>query len=151
MCFRLIGLSLFVLATVLPAAGVEDEAIRQLIGRYLDVRNGKSAESLRDLFTADADQLVSTGQWRRGVDALVAGATASSKKENGQSQITVESVRMVGGECAIAESRYETTTAGSATGTAAARRMWSTFVLQKTGSGWRIAAIRNMLPSPAQP
>ena len=27
------------------------------------------------------------------------------------------------------------------------RRMWSTFVMVKEADGWRIAAIRNMLPA----
>jgi hypothetical protein len=26
--------------------------------------------------------------------------------------------------------------------------MWSTFVMTREGGGWRIAAIRNMLPAP---
>jgi len=31
------------------------------------------------------------------------------------------------------------------------RKMWSTFVMTRDSNGWRIAAIRNMLPAPATP
>jgi len=93
--------------------------------------------------TPDADQLVSTGQWRHGLDNLVEGAIASSKKETGHSSVTLESVRLLGNDTAIADGRYETSPAGSA----AVRKMWSTFILQRTHTGWRIAAIRNMLPA----
>lgn len=125
------------------AAPSDDTAIRQLIQHYVDVRNHMDEAVLRTLFTPDADQLVSNGQWRRGLDNLVQGAIASSKKETGQSTITVESIRLLGNDTAIVDGRYETTTTGST----APRKMWSTFILQRTPNGWRIAAIRNMLPA----
>jgi uncharacterized protein (TIGR02246 family) len=130
-----------------PGLTADENTIRQLIQRYVDARNQMDQAALRELFTADADQLVSTGQWRRGLDNLLEGAMASSKKENGKSSVTIESVRMLGKDGAIADGRYET----SALGDAPPRKMWSTFVLQRTGDGWRITAIRNMLPTPAVP
>jgi uncharacterized protein (TIGR02246 family) len=130
-----------------PTASKDDNAIRHLIERYVEARNHMDERALHGLFTADADQLVSTGQWRRGLDNLLQGAMASSKKENGKSSVTVESVRMVGKDAAIADGRYETSGADAS----ATRKMWSTFIMQRTTEGWRIAAIRNMLPTPAAP
>lgn len=126
------------------AATADDDAIRALVQRYMDARNHKDATAVRELFTPDADQLVSTGEWRRGLDALLAGAMASSKRETGQSTVTLESVRLIARDTAIADGRYQT----SSIGNAAPRNMWSTFVLLRTKAGWRIAAIRNMLPAP---
>lgn len=123
-----------------------DKEIRQVIQRYMDARNHIDVAALRQLFTPDADQLVSTGQWRRGLDNLIEGATASSKKENGQSVVTIESIRLPSHNVAIVDGRYETTTAGASN----PRKMWSTFVLIRTGNEWRISAIRNMLPAPAK-
>jgi len=141
---RLILTLLLVLSSCAAvAAPTDDTAIRQLIQHYVDVRNHMDEAVLRTLFTPDADQLVSTGQWRRGLDNLVQGAIASSKKETGHSTVTVESLRLLGNDTAIVDGRYET----SATGSAAPRKMWSTFILQRTTDGWRIAAIRNMLPA----
>ena len=128
-----------------PPSTVDESAIRQVIQRYMDARNHMDAAALRVLFTEDADQLVSSGQWRRGLDNLLQGAMASSKKENGKSSVTIESLRMLGKDGAIVDGRYETSTG------VAARKMWSTFILQRIGQGWRIAAIRNMLPAPAAP
>lgn len=130
-----------------PTSNTDDTAIRQLIQRYVEARNHMDQAALRELFTEDADQLVSTGQWRRGRDNLLQGAMASSKKENGKSSVTIEAVRMLGKDGAIADGRYET----SAADASSPRKMWSTFVVQRTGVGWRIAAIRNMLPTPAAP
>jgi uncharacterized protein (TIGR02246 family) len=130
-----------------PTAAKDDNAIRHLIERYVEARNHMDERALHGFFTPDADQLVSTGEWRRGLDNLLQGAMASSKKENGKSSVTVESVRMVGKDAAIADGRYETSSAGAS----APRKMWSTFVMQRTTEGWRIAAIRNMLPTPSAP
>lgn len=126
-----------------PAPAPDDAAIRQLVQRYVNARNHANDAAVRELFTPDADQLVSTGEWRRGLDALLKGAMASSKKETGQSSVVLESIRLLGNNTAIADGRYETSVIGGV----APRKMWSTFVLQRTGSGWRIAAIRNMLPA----
>jgi uncharacterized protein (TIGR02246 family) len=139
----------FLTVALLCAAdsSADDSAIRQVIQRYMDARNHMDQAALRELFTPDADQLVSNGQWRHGLDNLLEGAMASSKKENGKSTIAVETVRMIGKDAAIADGRYET----SAAGAASARKMWSSFVLRRTANGWRITAIRNMLPTPTAP
>ena len=123
-----------------------DEAgIRQIVQQYVDARNNKDGVAVRTLLTADADQLVSTGEWRRGIDALVRGAMASSQKETGKSSIAIDSIRFVDDSVAIADGRYETSTAA----TGQSRNMWTTLVLKRTNVGWRITAIRNMLPAPA--
>lgn len=123
----------------------DEKAIRELVGKYMAARNGRDPQATRALFTSDADQLVSTGEWRKGIDALVQGAMASSQKEASKSSITIESIRFVDRDVAIADGRYETVSAS----TGASRKMWTTLVLKREDSGWRIAGIRNMLPSPA--
>ena len=125
----------------------ENRAIRAVIHRYVDVRNHFDEAALRELFTQDADQLVSNGEWRRGLENLVQGAAASSKKENGRSSVVVDHIRLLSPNVAIVDGRYET----SAAGASSPRKMWSTFVLLKKEGRWRIAAIRNMLPSAPLP
>ena len=70
---------------------------------------------------------------------------ASSESSGGKRTITVETVRFVAPGAALADGRYEIAGVGGAP----ARRMWSTFLITRTPDGWRIAAIRNMLPAPA--
>ena len=64
-------------------------------------------------------------------------------RTGGNRTITLETIRFPARDVAIADGRYEITG-----GTGGDRRMWSTFVMTREGSVWRIAAIRNMLPAP---
>ena len=126
----------------------DEAAIKDVVARYVDARDRKDAKATEALFTADADQLVSSGEWRKGRDAVVRGTMASSESSGGKRTITVETVRFVTPDSALADGRYEI---GGLNG-APPRRMWSTFLITRTKDGWRIAAIRNMLPAqPAPP
>jgi uncharacterized protein (TIGR02246 family) len=134
-----------VVAGVLSAQTPADElAVRQVVQRYVDARQTKNAAAVEALFTADADQLVSTGEWRKGRPQVVKGTMASSQKSQGTRTITVTSVRMLAPGVALADGRYEI----AASGSAAARKMWASLTLVRGADGqWRIAAIRNMLPA----
>ncbi len=131
--------------TATPAA--DDAAIRDVVKKYVDAREQRDPKAVEALFTADADQLVSSGEWRKGRPALVTGTMASSARTGGTRTVTIETVRMIAPNVAIADGRYEI--AGLAGG--ATRQMWSTFVMTKDKDGWRITAIRNMLPAPPVP
>ena len=117
-------------------------AVRALVERYQAARDKSDAAALAALFVADADQLVSSGEWRRGREAVVTGSLGSSQRTPGRRTLTVETVRMVGPGVALADSRYDI---AQADGTV--RRMWASWVIVKDGAGWKIAAIRNMLPT----
>ena len=145
-------LALLVVWTFLPGpasqdvGGSDDAAVRDVVTRYVAARDGSDAAAIRALFSADADQLTSSGEWRKGREDVVRGALASSKTNPGARTITVESVRFPAPRVAIADGRYEI--AGGGQG--AARKMWTSFVMIKEGTAWKIAAIRNMLPAPAR-
>ena len=129
------------------ARGKDDAAIREVVSKYVDARERIDPKAVEELFTTDADQLVSSGEWRKGRDAVVRGTMASSNSTGGKRTITVESVRMLTPDVAIADGRYELTgLAGGAT-----RSMWTTLVMKRTEKGWRISAIRNMLPAAPAP
>jgi uncharacterized protein (TIGR02246 family) len=123
-----------------PAAA-NDDAVRAVVRRYVEAREARDPKAVAALFTADADQLVSSGEWRVGRDNVVTGSLASSAQTGGKRTIDVERVRFVSVDVAIADGRY------SITGEGNDRRMWSTFVIVKASGEWRIAAIRNMLPA----
>jgi uncharacterized protein (TIGR02246 family) len=135
---------LLLLAFSLPLVAQQakdDAALRGLVKTYLEARDRDDAQAVGALFTKDADQLVSSGEWRRGVDDLVKGTLASTRS-GGKRTLTVETIRYLTPDTAIGDARYELV------GAADTRRMWSTFVFVRTSAGWRIAAIRNMLPAP---
>ena len=122
----------------------DDAAMRAIVQRYVDAREHRDPKAVEALFTADADQLVSSGEWRKGRDAVVTGTMASSQRTGGTRTITVESIRMITPGIALVDGRYDL--AGLAGGQT--RRMWTTLIVKRTPDGWRIAGIRNMLPAP---
>jgi uncharacterized protein (TIGR02246 family) len=136
-------LSLIFVPGVLLFAQGDESAIRQVVQKYVDARESMVAKAIEALFTEDADQLVSTGEWRKGRGEVVKGTMASSQSSAGKRTITVVSVRFPAPGVAIADGRYEI--AGPVT-----RSMWTTLVLTRGSDGWRIAAIRNMLPAPSK-
>jgi len=141
-------LLIYLLSSVaLFAQSRDDAAVRQLVQKYMDARDQNDARAIAAIFTADADQLVSSGEWRKGRDALVKGTMASSQSSGGKRTITVTSVRFLAPTVAIADGHYDLTgLAGGAT-----RNMWTSIVCTRTTDGWRIAAIRNMLPAAPAP
>jgi uncharacterized protein (TIGR02246 family) len=125
----------------------DEGPIREIVQKYMDARDRQDAHALESLFTADADQVVSSGEWRKGRDAVVRGTLASYRNTGGPRTITVEAVRYLSNHVAVADGRYELSgLAGGET-----RKMWTTLVVAHTSDGWRIAAIRNMLPAPPAP
>ncbi len=128
-----------------PAGRASDEtAIREIVKKYLDARDRRDAQAVEGLFTSDADQLVSSGEWRKGRSEVVSGTLASSQRTSGSRTIAIESIRFVAAGVALADGRYEI--GGPAGGES--RKMWTTLLLTRGAKGWQIAAIRNMLPAP---
>jgi uncharacterized protein (TIGR02246 family) len=131
-----------------PTAATNDEAaIREMVQRYVDARDKMDERAIDALFTSDADQLVSTGEWRKGRKEVVRGTLASSQSSAGKRTITVVSVRFLAPNVALADGRYEI----SGLAGAESRKMWTALVLTRGSDGWRIAAIRNMLPAAGAP
>lgn len=139
---RIPALAVVVAMFSVMVCAAQEAEVRALVQKYVDAREARDEAAVRALFTADADQLVSTGEWRRGIENVVKGSMASSRANTGRRTITVETVRMLGKDVAIADGRYEIV--GN---TDPARKMWASIIAKKTSKGWKIAAIRNMLPS----
>jgi uncharacterized protein (TIGR02246 family) len=132
-----------------PASAVratDEAAVRDVVARYMAARESKDPRAVEALFTPDADQYTTGGEWRRGQAEIVAGTARSSAQNPGPRGIRVEAVRFVTPDVAIADGPYEIRASGSA---APPRRMWTSIVLVRRPDGWRITAIRNMAPTSA--
>ena len=129
-------------ATSLVTAQNEEGLIVDLVDQYGQARVEKNAELLKKILVPEIDQLVSTGEWRRGLDESLAGMMRSSTRQPGSRSLTVEKVRFINQQTAIADARYEIDN-----GDGTQRKMWSTFIAVLEGKQWKIAAIRNMLPA----
>jgi len=138
-----IGRPLSLLAQSTADKTRDETAIRDIVKKYVDARERTDAKATEALFTTDADQLTSSGEWRKGRDEVVRGSMASSQRSTGTRSITLESIRFPAPGTAIADGRYEI----SGSQGAASRKMWTTLILARGAEGWRIAAIRNMLPA----
>jgi uncharacterized protein (TIGR02246 family) len=124
----------------------DEQAVRAVIQAFLDTREKNDAAGLAALLTADVDQRQTSGNVRSGRDAVVSGSLATQESTGGRRTITVDSLRFVDADVAIADGRYDSI--GRADGTD--QRMLTSMVLRREGGAWKIAAIRNMLPSAPQ-
>jgi len=124
----------------------DEAAVRAVIQAFLDTREKNDAAGLAALLTPDVDQRQTSGNMRSGRDAVVSGSLTTQQSTGGRRTITVDSLRFVGPDVAIADGRYDSL--GRADGTD--QRMLTSMVLRREGGSWKIAAIRNMLPSDPQ-
>jgi uncharacterized protein (TIGR02246 family) len=136
------ALALPLLAAEAPQSTSADEAaVREVVRRYVNARELRDPQAIEALFTADADQHTTSGEWRRGRAQVVPGTLESSKRNPGNRSITIAAVRFITADVAIADGPYEISGGGTV------RRMWTTLVLTRQAGTWRIAAIRNMVPT----
>jgi uncharacterized protein (TIGR02246 family) len=140
----LIALAVLLLATAVSAQTSGDEAaIRDVVRRYVEARTAEDPAQIEALFTSDADQHTTAGEWRRGRDQVVPGTLRSSANNPGTRRIVIESIRFVTSDVAIVDGPYEIGDGADV------RRNWTTLVMKREGGLWRISAIRNALPRAA--
>jgi uncharacterized protein (TIGR02246 family) len=119
----------------------QQKAIASVIDSYSRARETKDTVLLKSILTTEIDQLVSSGEWRTGINAAIRGMLRSSDNNSGKRTVTIAKIRMLTKTSAIVDARYEIQ---NADGTS--RNMWSTFIVVAEANTWKIAAIRNMLP-----
>ena len=124
----------------------DEAAIRTVVQAFLDTREANDAAALGALLTPDVDQQQTSGNTRRGREAVVSGSLATQQSTGGKRTITIDSLRFVTPDVAIADGRYDSV--GRADGTE--QRMLTSMVLRREDGAWKIAAIRNMLPTAQQ-
>ena len=122
----------------------DEAAVRAVIQAFLDTREKNDAAGLAALLTADVDQQPDLGQHAQRPRRRRARARSRrSRARAAGARSRVDSLRFVGADVAIADGRYDSV--GRADGTD--QRMLTSMVLRREGGAWKIAAIRNMLPT----
>lgn len=131
-------------ASLAQTSGTEESRghIRGVVETYTKARTEKDTALLNTILTDDIDQLVSSGTWRKGREKALEGMMQSSENNPGSRTITVEAIRFLTADCAVADARYIIVNPDGSE-----RKMWSTFLLVRSGTLWKIAGIRNMLPA----
>ena len=121
------------------AAPIEESRVAAVVHNYVKARNTRDPKAIEALFTADADQYTTAGEWRRGREHVIPGTARSTNQNPGIRSIDIAAVRFITPDVAIADGTY------TIAGNDAPR--WTTIVLKRERDQWRIAAIRNMLPT----
>ena len=121
----------------------DEKAIKAVIQEFLDARDANDASRVAAVLTADADQQQTSGERRRGRDAVVTGSLTTQRSTGGKRTIAVDSVRFIASDVALADGRYDSV--GRADGSDL--HMLTSIVLRREAGAWKIAAIRNMRPS----
>ena len=132
----------FLLGQQLQISDKQRKDIHTLIDKYSEARERGDTLLLKSILTADIDQLVSTGEWRNGIDASMKGMQRSSANNAGTRTLTIERIRLLNLSSAIVDCKYEIKNPGGTV-----RKMWSTFIIVSEKGVWKISAIRNMLPA----
>ncbi len=117
-----------------------EKKLHALINKYVQAREANDSGVLASILTSDVDQLVSSGNWRKGKSMAIKGMLRSSSNNRGKRSITVDQIRILTKNCALIDTKYEIQKADHSV-----RKMWSSFTSVKRGGTWKIAAIRNML------
>lgn len=120
----------------------QEKEIYSLIEKYSQSREASDTVLLKSILTSDVDQLVSSGEWRIGINGAMKGMVRSSAGNPGTRTLLIEKIRYLNSESAIVDARYEIKNTDGTT-----RKMWSTFIVVQNNSTWKITAIRNMLPA----
>lgn len=137
----------FLTPAVLVAQGAmvteqQRKEITGLIDAYSQAREAQDQPTMDRILTADIDQLVSSGEWRKGKAAAMQGMGRSTATNPGTRTLKVENIRLLSPEVALVDARYDIRRPDGVT-----RNMWSSFAVIRSGGSWKISAIRNMLPA----
>ena len=139
----LIVLAVSSLSAQSATSAADEAAVKALIDKYVNARDARDEKAIGALFTSDADQYTTAGEWRRGRAALVTGTAEATKQNPGARSIDVQALRFVSPDVAIADGWYNI--AGST------QKRWTMMLFKREAGTWRIAAIRNMTPTGAPP
>ncbi len=123
----------------------QNQEIFSLIDDYSLARENRDTILLKKILTTDVDQLVSTGEWRNGIQASVRGMLQSSASTPGTRKLTIDKIKFLNAQYAVVDARYDIKNSDGTD-----RKMWSTFIVVHHRGDWKISAIRNMLPSVAR-
>ena len=85
----------------------QEQAIHALIDHYAQARENKDTALLKRILSVDIDQLVSSGEWRNGMEGAMKGMMRSSTRNPGSRTLRIEKIRFLNSESGIVDARYE--------------------------------------------
>ena len=137
--FLLVVTDLAAVAQDTPGRAADESAIRQVTQEYILRRDNSDEAGLRALLTEACDQRLTSGRMRSGREAVLRGSLDSTRNSGGRRLISLESIRFLGADVAIANGSYDSL--GRSDGTDL--HMLTTMVFWRVDGEWYIDAIRN--------
>jgi hypothetical protein len=124
--------------------GEKEEAVKitQLIDQYSQARETQDTVLLQSILTVDIDQLISSGEWRNGINESIKGMQNSTLSNPGSRTLKVEKIKFLSDGIALVDCRYSIKNPNGSE-----RNMWSSFTVLFQKNQWKITAIRNMNPT----
>jgi hypothetical protein len=83
----------------------QTQGIYSLIDQYSQAREKKDTLMLKNILTVDIDQLVSSGEWRNGIEESVKGMLRSSESSSGKRTLKIEKIKFLNAENAIVDAK----------------------------------------------
>ena len=139
LCFLMVLTGLAAVAQDTPDRSADEAAIRQVTQEYILRRDNGDEAGLRALLTAACDQRLTSGRMRLGREEVLRGSLDSTRNSGGTRVISLDSIRFLGTDVAIANGRYDSL--GRSDGTDL--HMLTTMVFWRVDGKWHIDAIRN--------
>jgi uncharacterized protein (TIGR02246 family) len=119
-----------------------------VLQQHDETRSKGDWKAVASLFTEEGASLTSAGEWRRGRAQVESGGAraATGVYKGGKFATKIDSVRLLAPTVAIADGTFEISNIAGGS-----RKGNISYVLVKSGDGWRIAASRSMVPTAAGP
>ncbi len=122
----------------------DEAAVKKLVREWDAARNKGDWKAFAQLYTPEATSLSSDGTWRKDRQEIRKGASDlwTSTYKGSKYRTTVKAVRSLAPNVTVADGTFEISNIpGGGT-----RKGGTTLILVKSDGGWRIAAVRHMVP-----
>jgi uncharacterized protein (TIGR02246 family) len=122
-----------------------EATVRRVVQQHEDARNRADWKAMADLFTEDAEQLTSAGEWRHGRAQIEKGVAESfaANYNGGTYTGRVDTVRLLDDNVAVVNGTFEIANIGGR----GSRQGYTTFVVVRANNRWLIAVARWMVPT----
>lgn len=122
--------------------------IQKLLEQRMAHRNSGEYDRVTEGYTSDATILSSDGLWQRGsaeIRKTLQDRFASGVYKGVRSTLTVDSVQVIAPNVILVDGTWELTNIPGG----GSRKGQGSTLLVKSGDTWKVAAERNMVPTPA--